>query len=137
MGTNILNLFSLMCRLVYGHHSELQAAPAQCLLSKFSGRLSIEDFRSGCVQFVKAPLFPFVSCVHEYGEKPLPTDPVTIAQTGSICTETAVFLSRLAGPVTTLDTFLELDKEGPDDLDDFELEEDEDESADLHCADEG
>lgn len=136
VGSNILNLFSLMCRLVYGQSSELQAAPAQCLLNKFSGKLSLDEFRSDCVRFVKSPLFPFASCVHEYGEKPIPMETAVVTQADLVRTEPAVFQPSLSGllTTTTLDSFLELDKECPEDLDEFEMEEDED---DLHGMEEG
>lgn len=66
----------------------------------------------------------------------MPIETAVVTHTNSVCTEPVVFQSSLSGllPATTLDSFLELDKECPEDLDEFDLEEDED---DTHGMEEG
>lgn len=61
LGSNLLNLFGVMSRLVYGRPDHIIPAPSQRLLGKFSlsGGLSIEEFRKSTTRAVRSPVYPF------------------------------------------------------------------------------
>ena len=104
LGSNLINLFSLMCHLVYHRKFQIPPAPSQGVLQKFSlsGGLTITDFRKSFIETVQPPVYPFLVDLVEYV-----TEKVVVPSVKAVL---PLPVSKTQ-PKNTLDDFLKLDSD--------------------------
>ena len=108
LGSNIINLFALMCHLVYLQKKQIQPASSQCVLQKFciSGGWTIAEFRRSFIETIQPPIYPFLVDLVEYAsEKALPLSmKIGLAQQPLLATTKTT-------TTNTLDDYLKLDSD--------------------------
>ncbi len=76
LGSNLINLFSLMCHLVYHQKIQILPAPSQCTLRKFSSSgLTVTEFRKSFIETVQPPVYPFLVDLVEYAPEKATVQP--------------------------------------------------------------